>query len=125
LSWKIRSNNHGEKHTYESEEASHENYRSHKCNKSAEFNPEEDLAQDQVILAYPNPVLDKVYISHGDITVSQDITVFNMKGERFNFKARQSDNSTLEIDFSAMKSGLYLIQIKSDNELKVLRIVKL
>jgi hypothetical protein len=65
---------------------------------------------------YPNPVNDFLYIENKENIVSARI--YNSLGQLI------METNTKIIDFIKLKSGVYILQINSDKETTVKRIIK-
>ncbi|NVK52716.1 MAG: T9SS type A sorting domain-containing protein, partial [Flavobacteriaceae bacterium] len=69
---------------------------------------------------YPNPVRNTLHIK-GQRTIDK-ITITNLLGQKI--IERKNDTISLEIDFSNLKSGLYLLKVQAENKSKVYKIYK-
>lgn len=85
---------------------------------SNEFNLEKD------VLLYPNPSNGKFNINLGEIISDFEINITTLKGQLIlNKKIRSTDQ--LNIDLSSESSGIYLLEIKSQNEItKRIKLIK-
>jgi hypothetical protein len=76
-------------------------------------------------LYYNNPVYDKCTISSNNINDISSYRVFSTMGsllKEYNF----APNSNFEIDFSDLKSGVYIIEISNDKKFRTsLKVVKI
>lgn len=71
------------------------------------------------LISYPNPVKNVLnFSSHATIT---DITVFNLLGQQVTTKISETGSS---IDMSDLPDGTYLVKVKTENEVKSLKIIK-
>ena len=84
----------------------------------------EVIEQPAGLVAYPNPVLDKVYISLNNEPVSNDVSIYDIYGRCYIIKASWSHSNGMEVDLSGMSSGLYFIKINTGESFKILRITK-
>jgi len=73
------------------------------------------------IRIFPNPTRDKVYIQLSNSAPST-ISVFDITGQRLLFNNYLGNK--IEIDLSTFESGIYLIEVKGENILKVDRLIK-
>lgn len=76
--------------------------------------------QTNKIAVYPNPVNDVLTINFGDDT-AEEIQVLDTYGKSVEIKR----NSNSGIDVSALKAGVYFLNVKLNNEWTVLRFVKM
>lgn len=73
--------------------------------------------------AYPNPVSDYLVIQFPDL---KELTIYDRFGrllEVLNFEPNAS-KTNITLDMQAYKSGLYILQLKSENHIQRLKIVK-
>lgn len=75
------------------------------------------------IKAYPNPVSSVLNINAKNNIRSEDISVYNILGQRINLNANTSAN-LISLDFSSLTQGIYLLVIKNDNLKFVTKITK-
>jgi len=69
---------------------------------------------------YPNPVKDVFTVSNNnDIDT---LGVFNIMGQQVVFKAVNNTNAT--VDFSALNSGIYFVQLSSGGSQRTIKVVK-
>ncbi|WP_405563407.1 T9SS type A sorting domain-containing protein [Polaribacter sp. Asnod6-C07] len=76
------------------------------------------------IIAYPNPVINKLTISSEDYSLYQIVTVFSYTGKKILENKISQSNSKLEIDFSNLNSGLYFVELKGKTNNKIFKIIK-
>lgn len=76
--------------------------------------------KDQQILVYPNPVNNILHFKNA--TAVQSYAVTDIHGNLL-FKERAS-GTTHQIDFSSFPSGVYILQIESDNGMSTRKILK-
>ncbi|HPW63629.1 MAG TPA: T9SS type A sorting domain-containing protein, partial [Cyclobacteriaceae bacterium] len=80
------------------------------------------------IVAYPNPVIDRINISISGMTVkpeSSAIQIVDQIGKMYPVRATwNTDGHQLEIDFSEMNKGLYIIKIAQPQGVKVVKAFK-
>jgi hypothetical protein len=71
-------------------------------------------------VTYPNPVKEYYTISNReDIT---EVQVYNILGQlQFN---RTYNKNSVEIDFTALKSGLYFVKVYSEGKSDTLKVIK-
>jgi hypothetical protein len=78
------------------------------------------LSPDNQIKAYPNPVIDKLYISS---KIACTWRVYDSIGKTLN--AGQGSGQAEEfIDFSSYRSGYYIVVITSANETHSIKVIK-
>jgi len=73
------------------------------------------------IMIYPNPVSDNVYVCFPE-PCSATISIFDIKG-RLLLSEVTTDTNAL-IDLSSFENGIYIIEIKGENFIKVERLIK-
>ncbi|MBD3636957.1 MAG: T9SS type A sorting domain-containing protein [Crocinitomicaceae bacterium] len=80
------------------------------------------IPEDQLIelSVYPNPVIDYVQINVGSDIVRQ-VSIFNVNGQRITTIVNPGEN---KIDVSDFESGVYLIEVTTDNGVGQTRFVK-
>jgi len=69
---------------------------------------------------YPNPVNDLLTITYADVITN--VEVFDLNG-RMVIK-RDFDNQTVQLDFSSLSSGTYMLNIKTQENSQFVKIVK-
>jgi Secretion system C-terminal sorting domain len=80
--------------------------------------------EKQMFTFAPNPVTDYLSISteQNEANAVQEVSVFDGVGRLVKSQKMQSDAST--IDFSGLNKGIYLVQIKGNNQITHRKIVK-
>jgi hypothetical protein len=76
---------------------------------------------ENTVRIFPNPTRDKVYIQLSK-TGTATISVFDITGQQLlsnSFVGKET-----EIDLSSFESGIYLIEVKGENILKIDRLIK-
>ena len=84
---------------------------------------EVDILNGELLL-YPNPVKDKLTIQFNtvvDDTVKIDI--FDMKGQQIYTLKTDLNENKVDLDLSAMSSGVYLVSIEMDTKTIIKRIL--
>jgi hypothetical protein len=80
------------------------------------------------LTAYPNPVVERVYIQFPEAAKQPDasaVTVFDQVGRSYPLNAAwHSENTTLEVDFSIMTKGLYFIRVVTEFGAQTLKVQK-
>jgi len=84
-------------------------------------NPDNENILD--VTAYPNPVGDMLNISVSKQGNSCSISVFDLSGKLI-YKSDYSGNELIRIETSNWENGMYFLEVRSDNEKSVLKIVK-
>jgi hypothetical protein len=88
---------------------------------SCVLNVEEEQASVGID-AYPNPIEDRLIIDMGTETITSELNVFSITGQKvYQSKLVSGKN---EIDFSTFDSGVYLISIVKGEELITKKVVK-
>ena len=84
-----------------------------------EFTAENDLS------AYPNPVIDYLYIS--DITFDNNVTIFisDVSGKTImTTNINTTSGADIKLDLSDLDKGLYIVSLSLNNKLKTIKIIK-
>jgi hypothetical protein len=72
------------------------------------------------IIFYPNPVKDILHLSY-DQSITH-VEVFNLVGQKM--ISKNNSDSYSQVDLSNIASGVYLVQVTSNNATKTIRIIK-
>jgi hypothetical protein len=93
------------------------------------FDVSADLVVDNPglsITVYPNPVKDILMISATGTDISdEDIMLFDVQGRAFAARSVRNDRiNGFEIDMSGMQPGVYMIKLNTEEETKIIRVVK-
>lgn len=72
---------------------------------------------------YPNPVIDKLHIKSTNISGVKEINIFNLLGNLITSTVDISSEELL-VDFSSFDSGIYMIQMKTEDATLVRKIIK-
>jgi len=84
----------------------------------------EELASD-VLEAYPNPVVDRVYLRMKDVEEYKHIQLYDFSGKLHHIGTIDKQINRLEIDMSKLSSGQYFIRvIMEDNRTQVVQLIK-
>ena len=87
--------------------------------------PEEEQVQNiQDLSIYPNPVVDKLTISLKDMPASQEVMVFDMRGQAHSVGSTWHDTSGLRVDMTGLNPGLYIIKVNMGESFETFRIIK-
>jgi len=84
---------------------------------------EAGLEADKV-LAYPNPVTDKLYISMKDIEKYKLIILYDFAGRSHPLTSIDKGPDQLELDMGHLASGHYFIRIEMEDTMKVVPVIK-
>jgi len=86
---------------------------------------EDEQSTDIVeIKAYPNPVSTILNINSANNNIeSEQISVYNILGQKINLKANNSAN-LISLDFSSLTQGIYLLVVKNDHLNFVTKVIK-
>jgi hypothetical protein len=74
---------------------------------------------------YPNPVNDKLNIQTGDLTSETAVTIMNQTGMVALKKEFYRGTNIISLDVSSLKSGFYLVQVKTRDRIDKFRFIKL
>ncbi len=84
----------------------------------------QDLLSNSFISIYPNPTTGKIQISNIKLQI-EEVGVYNMLGERVKYEMlKQVQHDKIEIDLTSQPSGIYFVEIKSENEKVFKKIIK-
>lgn len=83
------------------------------------------LATDEVknhveITLFPNPVSNELNIDSKDNI--KEVTVFNLTGQQL--FSKKGNSKTSKIDVSNLKSGIYIVEVKTDKTSKTYKVIK-
>jgi hypothetical protein len=73
---------------------------------------------------YPVPAYRTVYISHPQMTTPAVITIYTIAGERMKVVYTLPNNFETPIDVSNFREGIYLVELNTGTEKKILRLLK-
>lgn len=124
LSWVVNSLD--EDHKISS--AANANSSSTKCKKtksafvSAAVEKEEPAAD--ILLVYPNPVTQKVYLTMKDIEHYKMIILYDIAGKSHPITSIEKRHDHLEIDMAQLSSGYYFFKVVMEDSIKVVKLVK-
>jgi hypothetical protein len=122
LTWTVKSFN-GNGHKTSS--ASSASSKSAKCNKSESAEEQQVVTENMPeVLAYPNPVRDKLYINMDQGSI-KSVSVYDIYGKNC-FSANFSlSNPGLEVNMSGLSAGLYFVRIEVGDRVETIRVIKL
>ena len=69
---------------------------------------------------YPNPANDKIFIQNNDDSSVENIIVFDISGK----KILEQNNNFTSINIQNLETGIYFLQIKSDNKTSQIKFIK-
>ena len=75
----------------------------------------------QQVVAYPNPVADKLYINNSEKPIHQ-YDIYSTDGKRIKTAINRSVN--LAIDFSGFNSGIYWVKVYMEQEVQTIKVIK-
>lgn len=81
-------------------------------------------APEASLLLYPNPVSNEVSIRTGDGFDRSSLAITNQMGEEVACIVTKTEQGTVTIDTTHLKSGLYLVKIQSNEQLITGRFIK-
>jgi hypothetical protein len=73
-----------------------------------------------VFEAYPNPVTDVLNISYSKNVTG--VVIYNMVGQEV--LSQNSSSSISKVDMSSLSNGIYLVRATTDNQVKMLKVIK-
>ncbi|MEQ9425076.1 MAG: LamG-like jellyroll fold domain-containing protein [Cyclobacteriaceae bacterium] len=84
-----------------------------------------ELAAEQLMTAYPNPLKDVVTIEFArPVPAYSEIQISGIAGHIISRVQVETELHTLNLNLSALPTGIYLLQVKSGSEIFVERLVK-
>ena len=89
------------------------------CDKAAQLE-----TKTNEILAYPNPVTRFITIQLNSPTVGDFVTAIDLNGRQFQLELIPLREDLIQVDFSNLTTGLYLLRVKTENEVNVIRVIK-
>jgi len=94
--------------------------------KSAKVTPEkqEDGPESLKLTAYPNPVVDRVYLEMKNIEDYELVQLYDLGGRSHPVTPLVTGKNRLEIDMTRLSSGHYFIRVVMKDESKVVQIMK-
>jgi hypothetical protein len=105
--------------------ASNASSTSNRCNKSGEISDQgEEGNLSSTLMVYPNPTSDKVYIISGDQKLAEkDVVTYDLAGRICHVDVIHT-GALLEIDFTTLKSGVYIIKVTLADKQQMFRIIR-
>ncbi|NTW26336.1 MAG: T9SS type A sorting domain-containing protein, partial [Lentimicrobium sp.] len=99
------------------------------CNKSLMVTeqPESpvELELEMEMSVYPNPASDKIFVNlNNNLITADDVFLFDMTGKQYQVRSVKPSERMIEVDLSAIKAGMYILRIKTPEEIKVYRIIR-
>jgi len=85
---------------------------------------EEDLLDPEQLVAYPNPVTDKLYVSLKGIEHYKMIVLYDFAGRSHVISSIDKRSDRLEIDMAHLSSGNYFLRIVLEEKNHVVPIIK-
>jgi len=86
-----------------------------------------DLFDNKMIIVYPNPTQNKLYVkSNADISSEIIISLYDPSGRLLysrNVASLMSDEATV-VDISALSTGVYILQLENSNSFMTRKIIK-
>ena len=76
------------------------------------------------LIAYPNPVTDKVNISMKGIETYERIQVYDRSGRTNSVTCTIRSQDMLEIDMSELSPGAYFIRVEMKNTSRIFPVIK-
>ena len=78
---------------------------------------------DQLV-AYPNPVIDKVHVTMKGIENYKAIKLYDFAGRMFPITSIDKRTDNLEIDMAALPGGHYFITVVMEDTSRVVQLIK-
>jgi hypothetical protein len=123
ITWTVKSfNGNGHK----SSSASSASSTSSKCTKSAEADEQHVLNGPAPVVAYPNPVSDKLFINLEQVDGEvKSVEIYDLYGKQFRSPGISQGVETLEVNMTELSAGIYFIRLNLGTYTETLRIIKL
>ncbi len=83
---------------------------------------EESLAGNIGIMPNPTDGIFKLYFD--GVAIDRNIKIFDLQGKLLLNKLSSIENRTITFDISEFETGMYLVKISSENEVKSMRLIK-
>ena len=81
--------------------------------------------QDFTLKIYPNPATDKLYIEQTEIIgIETLISIYDITGKLKYQEVGKFNNNKIEIDVQNLNNGIYFIDLRTNNEQKLLKFIK-
>ena len=88
----------------------------------------EEQPSKESFSAYPNPIVERIFIQFQEFTKQPElssINIFDQIGRSYPVNAIwHQENTSLEIDFSLMTKGLYIIRVSTNTGVQALKVQK-
>jgi hypothetical protein len=83
-----------------------------------------NCGETNVLKSYPNPALDKVYLSSSETLVDAEIEMYDLKGQKQIITFSSTSKNSGEIDIDHFASGVYTLRVATMNLQEVIKVVK-
>lgn len=93
------------------------------CNKIISTNIEVELYNFDFVSVFPNPAKDRLYISTLSFCKNFKLEFFNILGEKILDKNIHNLNSSMELDVSQIKNGIYFLLLDQGEKKKFFKII--
>lgn len=78
------------------------------------------------ISVYPNPCTDIIHIEHNDAMQFNSVEIYSLTGCKIDVQQLLiHDNAGIQINTNSLESGIYMLQLQTESEIIVKRIVKM
>ncbi|WP_207632522.1 choice-of-anchor tandem repeat GloVer-containing protein [Foetidibacter luteolus] len=93
---------------------------------SALASPETSLAVEHMqVSLFPNPVTDKLFVTHGNISGKVNIRIVGINGAvASNNQYNPAGKNRLELNVTSLKAGIYFVQMQNENGWQSYKFVK-
>jgi len=72
------------------------------------------LDQENVLMAYPNPATNELFVN--GLTKNSSISIFDMTGKSVTIEKMISDQKKMRLDISDFETGIYFIKVNNGRE---------
>ena len=94
----------------------------------SELQPADVPNEEVKLVAYPNPVVSKVFIQFPEQSKKPEpsaVFIYDTQGRSYPVNAVwHDDRSRLSIDFSEMQIGLFIIHVSTNQSVQTLKVIK-
>ncbi len=85
-----------------------------------------NFSEKQNASIFPNPATSELHIStHAERMVFRNIQVFDLTGKECYIKVKPGNAGDISLDISTLRDGVYVLQLKTDNDNQLYKFIKL
>lgn len=83
-----------------------------------------NCSETDVLKSYPNPAMDKLYLSSSENLVNTKIEMYDSRGQQQRITFSCTSKSSVEINIGHLESGVYSLRLSSIQIEKVIKVIK-